>query len=284
MLKKIILTLIVLLAAAIGIMFYQLNPIVQKFSTEFLSATLKTPVKIKQVDIKPFDLKISVQAIEIQNIGKFSGGDILQVSEIIVDANSLSGELIRLKTISLDGLLFNVEQQGKNVNLYDWYKSMKSSTDKAADSSTDTPSGAKSQTKVIVDSLTISHVVINVKTDKFERMLKLPNIEISNFGQAEGGILVDQLPKAILGIINKKIKKLINKELKSSILKKAKDALEAQKAKAKKLLQEKFNTDKIAQQLKAQKDKLKAKLNQEKIQQKIKEQKDKLQDKLKSLF
>ncbi|HYR05966.1 MAG TPA: hypothetical protein VEP71_04715 [Gallionella sp.] len=203
--KKILVILAVLVAAAIAAYFVLQNPLgrlvklaVEEFGPEMTQAA----VKLSSVAISATDGRGALSGLFLGNPKGFKSDYALKAGTVEIDLEpaSLAKDVVVIHRILIDAPQIGYEKAGDitnfdaiqhNIEEYLGAKGGKSGKPKQG-----------SGKKMIIDSFVIRNAKVNYN-DMME--LKLPDIELRNVGKKTGGATSAQVAKAIITELNTKL-------------------------------------------------------------------------------
>ncbi|MFZ2524739.1 MAG: hypothetical protein WAW87_05440 [Candidatus Ferrigenium altingense] len=203
--KKILVIVAVLVAAAVAAYFALQNPLgrlvklaVEEFGPEMTQAT----VKVSRVEISATDGRGALSGFFLGNPKGFKSDYALKagIVEIELEPASLARDVIVIRKILIDTPQIGYEKAGDSTNFDAIQRNVEAYL--GAKDGKGEKSKQESGKKMIIDSFVIRNAKVNYN-DMLE--LKLPDIELRNVGKKAGGATSAQVTKAIIAELNTKL-------------------------------------------------------------------------------
>ncbi|WP_435627312.1 hypothetical protein [Candidatus Ferrigenium straubiae] len=200
--KKILVIVAVLAAAAVAAYFVLQNPIgrlvklaVEEFGPEMTQAA----VKVSRVEILATDGRGALSGFFLGNPKGFKSDYALKagVVEIELEPASLARDVIVIRKILIDAPQIGYEKAGDITNFDAIQRNVEAYLGAKGDKG-EKPKQDSSK-KMIIESFVIRNAKVNYN-DMIE--LKLPDIELRNVGKKTGGATTAQVVKAIVAELN----------------------------------------------------------------------------------
>ncbi len=172
----------------------------EEYARDYFQKLLKTPVSIGQFDSHIFDKRIDINFIGVQNPPNFKGKNALSLDHLSLKIGDISGNLIVIDEITLDGLVFVLEQNAHKVNLIQLIDNLETSED----SDTNT----QSNKRIKIKSLKVINIRLKINTIWLKTSISVPNISAQNFDGGTGA-KIDEIGKQVIKEILLRIKKYI---------------------------------------------------------------------------
>lgn len=212
--KKVIIgviVLIVLIVAAVAVLFGSLDGIVQTAIEEVGSNTTKTQVKVNSVSISLTDAQGVLKGLSVANPPGFSSNKAISLGEIKLklDADSLTGDTLVIKEIMINKPSVNYEF-GKDGSNFDVIKKNVAGSGKPAAAESEDSAGPK----LIIENLYINDGSISVTsalTAGKPLSSTLPNIHLKDIGKKSGGASPEEVAKKILSSLTSGVGSAIGK-------------------------------------------------------------------------
>lgn len=248
---KIVLIVVVAVAAILaGIIFLglkNLDSIVKSVIEEQGSQLTQTQVSLNDVNIHLTEGKGELQGLFLKNPAEYSDASAMQAGRIFldIDPRSVTGDVVVIEQVAIEGLRILVEQKGLSTNLQTLLKAMPSaSSDKEKPQRKETGSDVR----MMIETVVFAEGNIALKTEKYgDYDLSLPDLKLNNIGDRQKGLSPAELGPALLQPIiqhaNLTAKRRLEDLAKDKVKDKVKDKLEGK-------LQDKLG-DKGTEKLKA---------------------------------
>ncbi len=172
----------------------------EEYARDYFQKLLKTPVSIGQFDSHIFDKRVDINFIGVQNPPNFKGKNALSLDHLSLKVGDISGNLIVIDEITLDGLEFVLEQNAHNFNLVQLIDNLETS----GDSNTN----KQSNKRIKIKSLKVINIRLKINTMWLKTSISVPNISAQNFG-GDTGAKIDEIGKQVITEILVRIKKYI---------------------------------------------------------------------------
>ncbi|MFK7831187.1 MAG: hypothetical protein AB8B57_15550 [Congregibacter sp.] len=192
----ILLILLALIGAGAYYLSSNLNGIVANLVETQGSSATQTAVRVDGIDIKLTDASASLSGLSVANPEGFAGNAIeLGGFSATLDARSLTGDVITIKDITVEGARINVLQQGTRNNLRELLANLQAQ----AGSSTSTADEGSNK-KLIIERFTLNGASASVSLPDLNQTsdVELPPIVISDIGKASNGATGAQIAQQLL--------------------------------------------------------------------------------------
>lgn len=195
--------LVLIFVAGAIYVYSNMNIIAKQFSEQAASDALGVAVTIGDVDISLENQKVVVSDVKIANPEGYKKPYAVEVAYIVIAAESLSKELLNFTEVSVDGTQVNLEVGNAGTNLSDLKNNIE------ARQSNRVPDPHKKPIKVIIQKFGLTKAQLNPSVVLLQRDMppvKVPDIELSDIGEKEGGVVakdaIAQIMKAVLSQFN----------------------------------------------------------------------------------
>lgn len=223
-----------------------INGMVKAAIEDVGSDTLKTEVRVADVDIDLKTSKVALSGLTIANVQGFDAPLLFEMKHVAVDLEpaSLLEKTIEIKSVIIDGTKVVAEQKGQITNLQVLLNNLpKGKTNKSSEKSTDTSSSDSSEPLDIlikVVAFDFTNTSTTLITEKFgEQALSSPNISLRNIG-GEAGVPPEQMAQAVMQPLIKQVSKSVENHLKKIIEDKAKQKLKEKEDELKAKVDDKY--------------------------------------------
>ncbi len=172
------------------VLYFSLGSIAKTIAEKVGSDALGVGVHIGSIDIKALDKTVTVKNIKIENPEGFSKPYAMKVALIHIDAETLSGSLLKFNDVTVSGTELFLEVTQKGTNLGALKKNAKKSGRRTSASDTSMDDSSSEPPKVAIKKFEISKAIVHptitlVKGDMKD--ITLPNIVLRNIGMLDGG-------------------------------------------------------------------------------------------------
>lgn len=205
--KKFLAFILVLAAIGGGVYFYMgtmLKPVVEKIA----SHTLGTKVTLAALDVSFADKKVTVKGVRVNNPqGAFQSPHFLYADTVSVTARDLTGEVLALGEVIVDGvdLRYEVRQGGTNLGaLQDNIKAGKSGA---------SSSGGKD---LVIDRLQLTNITVTplaaVAKISGQGSAKMPDIVLKNLGSDSKPLTAEQVFTQVMDRLGRDMMRIVTEK------------------------------------------------------------------------
>jgi hypothetical protein len=213
---RIVIGLVVLVILALAIVWINVDRIAKEVVQRGGTYALGVQTQVQDVSVSLLGGSLGYTDLNIANPSGFKAPHLMKSGsfKLAVDTSSLFGDTIRVSTLELDGLDFNLEQtmSGNNVSPVLQHLQSLGGGSAPADKPADKPAPAPSpkepapqeaQKKLAVDRVLIRNVVahVHLPTGGGPLTISVPEIELKNVSTDEGGAAVSQVAARIMTAI-----------------------------------------------------------------------------------
>lgn len=199
-----------LVVVALVVVYFSINGIVRSKVETSATQSLKLPTKLGGASVALFGGDVTLSDLEIQSPEGFTAPQMFTLGEVSVETSysELLGEPVKVATISITQPKLVLEQAGGRLNVKELYDNLQS--DKPA------PTDEKTEPlKLVINSLKVNGAVVEIRPGipgmDQPISLKLPDIAMTNIGNADG----TQTGEEVGRVINQIVQELANKALES---------------------------------------------------------------------
>lgn len=209
-----------------------MNSLVKNAIEQVGSDTLKTEVRVANVDIDLKASKVSLSGFTVANVTGFDAPLLFAMNHIAVDLEpaSLLEKTIEIKSVVIDGTQVIAEQKGQSINLQVLLNNLNQNhTEKPVSQPTTTEQSAEPLDILIkVAAFDFTNTSTQLISEQFgEREVNSPNISLRNIG-GDKGVAPEQLAQAVIKPLIKQASKAVEGHLKKMVEDKAKQKLKEQ--------------------------------------------------------
>jgi hypothetical protein len=137
----------------------------------------------------------------------------MQQVALEVDPSSITGSVIVIREVLIDGAVLLAEQKGTSTNLKDLLDGMNSGSAEPAGTQPE-PAGSGDDVRLMVEQFSFINNTATLITSQWgDKTLDIPDIKISNIGDPETGLSPDQLASQMTSILVKRAEKAVTKYL-----------------------------------------------------------------------
>jgi len=184
---RILVALLVIIAAMMWLFFAQMGSVVKAGIEAAGTEALKVPVKLEKVSLSPWSGRASLGSLEIGNPEGFKTQHAVRIQQVdlVLDLDRSEEKLLVIKELILDGIEVNAESSSSGTNLARIIENIRQSPPATAA----TPN-AQPDVKFLTEQVFLRGIRASATT--------LPDMQISGLGADTGGITPAQLTSAIL--------------------------------------------------------------------------------------
>ncbi len=227
--KKILIGLLVILLIVGGVVIYgasQSGTLIREAVLDYAPPATGAKVSLDKVDVAILGGSAGISNLTVGNPKGFKSDYAFKVANMAVkiDMASLTGEVIRIKEIRIDGadLIYELGTKGNNIS------KIQKNIEKYTQSLGLETSESESEAKFIVDHIYITGTKVKLATDLLGGKgagLTLPDIHLKNIGTEDKAATAGEVGSAIFGAVNKGLSKIITKDMLNNTLKGVKKKL-----------------------------------------------------------
>ena len=196
--------IVVIGAAAAGVVLGRLDRIIERGVETAGPRITGTDVDLGSADVSIFSGAGELNELSIENPEGYSDGEAFDLGRIAVqvDIASLTGDVVRVKSVVIDGpeLLAEFNEAGRN-NLSTILDHVKGAARGGGGGGEKPAAGDNTEsTKLIVEEFRFENAKLRALAPAFkvDKSLELPPIVLKNLGTAQGGLTPSQLANQML--------------------------------------------------------------------------------------
>jgi uncharacterized protein involved in outer membrane biogenesis len=188
--------LVLLLVAYIGVAFF-LGSVVKAGVNRVGPKLTQTKVELAGAHISPLSGSGTLTGLTVGNPAGWSDGNAFSLGSMHIDVKpfSIFGDHIVINDLTIDEAEFNYETKIVSSNINDLLKNIEART---GGGSKDEKNPNEKPKRFEVRHLSITNAKVTVGLGASALPLKMPPIELTNLGTAEGGITAEQLAFAVM--------------------------------------------------------------------------------------
>lgn len=205
---KLLIVLLVIVAVAVGGLFFYIDSIAKKAVEQGGEIALGVPTNLDDIHISLWGGEVSLNGLRISNPPGFNADTFMGLGQgdVAVSLGSLLDDTVRVPRIRLSQIRLNLEQSGKKNNVEPILARAKSMGGQGGGSKAAPAASGDGEKKFIVEYFSLEDVQIAANLDLLGQTSKvnlvLPKIELRNLGSAEQGLpmaeLVQKVVQAVL--------------------------------------------------------------------------------------
>ncbi|MDF3048211.1 MAG: hypothetical protein K0R73_1329 [Candidatus Midichloriaceae bacterium] len=194
--KKFILMFIALLIAVVIAVYIYFDAVIKYSIETYGSRAINSQISVGAVSISLKEGLVLIKRVQIANPSGFKETNVFELNDIKVslDIKSIFSKLIKVNYIHINGptIIYELGPLGDNLIAF---KTKVHSNPNASQSSSSDPEQVK---KIIISDFRIINAVATVSLAQLaQKSIKIPDIQISEIGQSQGGITVSEASKQI---------------------------------------------------------------------------------------
>jgi hypothetical protein len=217
---------VIVVAVLVTVVFQNLDGIIKQVIEG--AGTQATGVAVRVADVK-FTLQEGrgeIYGLTVANPPGYQSGNLFEMDEVVVqvEPTSLTGPVIVINEVLIDGARLIAEQKGTTTNVQELMDGM------ATDTSEPPPAeGEPGDVRLMLEQFSFVNSNSTLKTEQLgEKALKLPNIQLTDLGDRETGLTPEQLAGQIMGAVVKQVEKAVAKYLEDAVKDAAKNEIDKQ--------------------------------------------------------
>jgi len=228
--KKILIGLVVIILIIVGIAIYgasQSGSLIKQAVLEYAPKATGADVTLDKVSVSLMGGSAGLSNLVVGNPAGFKSDHAFKVGnmDVKIDLSSLTGDVIRIKEVQINGadLIYEIGTKGNNIS-----KIQKNIEAYSQSLGLDTTAESESEAKFIVDHIYITGTKVKLSSDLLGGKaagLTLPDIHLKNIGSEDKGATAGEVGSAVFGAVNKGLSKIVTKDMIGNTLKGAKDKL-----------------------------------------------------------
>ncbi len=226
--KKFLIAVLLVLLIVIGLVVYgasQSGTIIREAVLEYAPKATGADVSLDKVNVSLLGGSAGLSGLTVGNPKGFKSDHAFKLGnmDVKIDLGSLTGDVIRIEEIRIDGadLIYEIGTKGnnisriqKNIEAYSQSLGLAASDDSAA--------------KFIVDHIYITGTKVKLSSDLLGGKgagLTLPDIHLKNIGTEDKAATAGEVGSAVFGAVNKGLSKVITKDMINNTMKDVKKKL-----------------------------------------------------------
>lgn len=179
-----------------------LDEIVKDMVEKTGSEVTKTQVTVEAVKIDLLTGKGQITGLTIANPPGFNSDYVFRLENVILglDINSLTGPVIVISQVTIDGAKLVAEQKGTTTNLSELKKNLDASASNTdSEASPDSADSSSSDIRLMMEHFSLTKTQGTIVTQQWgEQSLVLPDVIRDNIGNKKTGLTAEQLSSELL--------------------------------------------------------------------------------------
>ncbi len=217
----------VIVIAGVGVYVMQnINPIIKGLIEDIGSDVTKTEVRVAAVDISLTEGSGTISGLTIANPEGFSDDAVFSLDNIILqlDTNSLTSDVVVIKSVGVDGARVLAEHVGGGTNVQALLNGMEQSSE-----SEPVDEQPTEESLFALQRMSFTNGQITLKSDLFgESTVPLPDFDVTDLGTPENGLTSTELGKEISISLVSQVSDAVVAVVKDLARAKALDAIKAE--------------------------------------------------------
>lgn len=216
---KIVLGLVVAAVAIVAVVMVlvlqNLDAIIKKVIEDVGSEVVGTSVRVSEVKFTLAEGRGEIYGLRIANPAGFSSANAFEMDEVAVEVKpaSLTGPVIVINEVLVDGARLTAEQKGATTNLTALMNGMKSDGGEPAPAPSE-PSGDPSDVRLALKQFAFVNSSAAIETAQYGgKTLDMPAIRLSDIGDEQNGLTPEQLATRMVSTVVKQAEKAVQKYL-----------------------------------------------------------------------
>ncbi|MEX0606444.1 MAG: hypothetical protein WD382_00765 [Halofilum sp. (in: g-proteobacteria)] len=241
--KRILLTLLVLLVVIAGAGWLYLDRVAQTVVERGGSQALGVPVRVESMALSPFSGRLDIEGLRVANPEGFSEQPLFRLDggAVALRLGSLFEDVLEVSEVTLDGLNVRFERVDNSTNLDRIAGRL--GGDGGGDNGSGESAGSGEPTRLRVGYLRIAGVgaEVDLGPELGERgrfSVQLPPLEIRNLGNDTDGITVAELVERITATVIDELQTAVAERVQGEVREEAEEAVERGKEKLEDRLRE----------------------------------------------
>ena len=196
----IVLILVLAIAGVGGYLFFYSGDLIKQGVEEFGPEYLGASVSVGSVDIDYVGGSGEIRNLVVGNPEGFAGSKAMSLDRvgITLDVENISGDLVVIKEILVDGASVAAVANGNKTN----FQKLMENLEASSGSTDDTPAAdtsAESETKFIIDKFSFTNADVSLNSDILgEQDMTIPPINLSGVGRKTNGATAIEVGEQLL--------------------------------------------------------------------------------------
>ena len=202
MIKKILISLVLIVAVAVGAVVYYFDSLVKTGIETAGTQTLSTNVAVGSVSLSPLSGSGSIEGIVIDNPEGWEADTIFELGGVSVqlDPGSVMGEVVEIDSIVIDSPVITYETRITTDNVRDLISNIPGS---GSGASSETEQGPGRQ--IIIRDLQLLQPRVNLVSALGSAPVSLPDLRLQNIGEQGNAATVADAMRQVMSAISQSI-------------------------------------------------------------------------------
>ncbi len=217
-----VVALVAVVAIVMVLVLQNLDAIIKKVIEDVGSDVVGTSVRVSEVKFTLTDGRGEIHGLQIANPPGFNTPNAFEMDQVAVQVRpaSLTGPVIVIDEVRVDGARLTAEQKGPTTNLQTLLDGMKPA-DNAAPAE---PSGDPADVRLALKQFAFVNSSAAVETAQYGgKTLKMPGIRLADIGDEQTGLTPEQLASRMLRTVIKQAQKAVQDYLEELVKDAAKE-------------------------------------------------------------
>ena len=226
-----IVAVVIIVTIVVVLVLKNLDGIIKTVVETVSSDVTQVSVTLDTVSTELSDGRIELHSLTIANPKGFDGPYLFDMDQVAlqVEPASLTGKVIVINEVLVDGAKISAELKGQSTNLQAIEKNIaESSSGSTAEPATDVNQSDKegADVRLMVEKFSFTNSNLQLKTDQWgDRTVKMPNIVLSDLGDKSTGLTPEHLSQLVTSRLSQNVQKAVEDEIKNMAKDKAKEQL-----------------------------------------------------------
>lgn len=204
---------VVLVIAVVFLVLQNLDAIIKKVIEDVGSEVVGTSVRVSEVKFNLRDGRGEIYGLQIANPDGFNTRNAFEMDEVAVQVRpaSITGPVIIIDEVLVDGARLTAEQTGASTNLQQLLDGMKSSSSEPAPP----PSGEPADVRLALKQFAFINSSAAIETAQYGgKTLNMPGIRLADLGDEQTGLTPEQLASSMLSAVIKQAQRAVQDYIK----------------------------------------------------------------------
>jgi hypothetical protein len=220
--------IIAVVAVVMVLVLKNLDGIIKEVIERVGSQLTHTQVTVAKVEFSLQEGRGEIHGLKIANPPGYNSPYLFSMNEVAVelDPSTLTGGVIVIREVLVDGADLQAEQKGTTTNLKDLMDNMnKGAADSAAAPAEST---ADSGVRLMLEKFAFTGTAATLSTQLWgDKSVSIPDIKLQDIGDKETGLTPQQLGNRMIAALVKQMEAAVAKDLEKMAKKAGQDALES---------------------------------------------------------
>jgi hypothetical protein len=219
--------IVAVVAVVMVLVLKNLDGIIKQVIERVGSQLTQTEVTVAAVKFSLQDGRGEIHGLKIGNPPGYDSPHLFFMNEVAVelDPTTLTGGVIVIREVLVNGADLLAEQKGSSTNLKDLLNNMNQG---AASPAAAEESGGDAGVRLMLEKFSFTGTAATLSTTLWgDKSLRIPDIKMQNIGDKENGLTPPQLGSQMVAKLVRQVEAAVAKDLKKMAKQAAQDALES---------------------------------------------------------